>query len=192
MNKKDHEKDKCNYRPISLLSVSGKIMESAVASSIISHISDNSLSNPHQWAYKKDHCTELLLSKTTEDWKRALDNNMVVGIVFVDQLLILFLIMCCFKSCKLIVITSPLLLAVVFARVKLRLVSPKDLCSVSSYFLSSVMICQTLSVTVMVNCICMLTDTNMYLARVALWTSSVLISPNSVKILSSLNRPSAT
>ena len=29
-------------------------------------------------------------------------------------------------------------------------------------------------------------------ARVALWTSSVLISPNSVKILSSLNRPSAT
>ena len=163
MNKKDHETDKCNYRPISLLSVSGKIMESAVASSIISHISDNSLSNPHQWAYKKDHCTELLLSKTTEDWKRALDNNMVVGIVFVDYTLILFLIMCCFKSCKLIVIKSPLLMAVVLARVKLRLVSPKDLCSVPSYFLSSVMICQTLSVTVMVNCICMLTDTTMYL-----------------------------
>ena len=30
MNKKDHETDKCNYRPISLLSVSGKIMESAI------------------------------------------------------------------------------------------------------------------------------------------------------------------
>lgn len=43
MNKKDHETDKCNYRPISLLSVSGKIMESAVASSIMSHISDNNL-----------------------------------------------------------------------------------------------------------------------------------------------------
>ena len=80
MNEKDHETDKCNYCPISLLSVSGKIMESAVASSIMSHISDNSLSNPHQWAYKKDHCTEHM----TEDWKKALDNNMVVGIVFVD------------------------------------------------------------------------------------------------------------
>ena len=80
MNKKDHETDKCNYRPISLLSVSGKIMESAVASSIMSHISDNNLSNPHQWAYKKDHCTEHM----AKDWKRALDNNMVVGIVFVD------------------------------------------------------------------------------------------------------------
>ena len=63
MNKKDRETNKCNYRPISLLSISGKIMESAVASSIMSHISDNNLSNPHQWAYKKDHCTELLLSK---------------------------------------------------------------------------------------------------------------------------------
>ena len=70
--------------PISLLSVSGKIMESAVASSIMSHLSDNNLSNPNQWAYKKDNCTELLLSKVTEDWKRALDSNMVVGIVFVD------------------------------------------------------------------------------------------------------------
>ena len=77
---KDYETDKCNYRPISLLSVSGKIMESAVASSIMSHISDNNLSNPHQWAYKKDHRTEHM----TEDWKRALDNYMVVGIVFVD------------------------------------------------------------------------------------------------------------
>ena len=84
MNKKDQETDKCKYRPISLLSVSGKMIDSAVASSIMSHISDNNLSNPHQWAYKKDHCTELLLSKMTEDWKRALDNNMVVGIVFVD------------------------------------------------------------------------------------------------------------
>ena len=51
-----------------------------IASSIMSHISDNNLSNPHQWAYKKDHCTEHM----TEDWKRALDNNMVVGIVFLD------------------------------------------------------------------------------------------------------------
>ena len=124
-----------------------------IASSIMSRISDNNLSNPHQWAYKKDHCTEHM----TEDWKRALDNNMVVGIVFVDQLLILFLIMYCFKSCKLIVITSPLLMAVVLARVKLRLVSLKELSSDPSYFLSSVMICQTLSVTVMVNCICKLT-----------------------------------
>ncbi|CAB4004158.1 Hypothetical predicted protein, partial [Paramuricea clavata] len=38
----------------------------------------------HQWAYKKGHSTELLLVKMTENWRRALDNNLVVGIVFVD------------------------------------------------------------------------------------------------------------
>ena len=84
MYKKNYETDKCSYHSISLLSVSGKTMESAVASSIMSHFSDNNFSYPHQWAYKKDNCTELLLCKMTEDWKRALDNNMVVGIVFVN------------------------------------------------------------------------------------------------------------
>ena len=84
----------------------------------------------------------------TEDWKRALDNNMVVGIVFLDKLMILLHIVYCFKSCKLIVIKSPLLMVIVLARVKFRLVSLKDLCSVPTYFLSSVMICQTLIVSV--------------------------------------------
>jgi hypothetical protein len=37
-----------------------------------------------QWAYKKGHSTELLLTKMTEDWRRALDDHQVVGIVFVD------------------------------------------------------------------------------------------------------------
>ena len=36
-----------------------------------------------QWAYKKSHSTELLLVKITDDWRRALDKNYVVGVVFV-------------------------------------------------------------------------------------------------------------
>ena len=59
-------------------------MESTVSSSITSHIAIHNLSNPHQWAYKKGHTTELLLVKMTEHWRRALDNNETVGIVFVD------------------------------------------------------------------------------------------------------------
>ena len=34
--------------------------------------------------YKEGHSTDLLLVKMTEDWRRALDNNLVVGVVFVD------------------------------------------------------------------------------------------------------------
>ncbi|KAK2561868.1 RNA-directed DNA polymerase from mobile element jockey [Acropora cervicornis] len=82
--KKDDETDKQIYRPISLLCVPGKLMEHAVATLIATHISEHNLGHPHQWAYKKCHSTELLLTKMIEDWKRALDNNLVVGIAFVD------------------------------------------------------------------------------------------------------------
>ena len=82
--KKDDETEKGNYRPISLLCVPGKLLETCVSSTITNHLTDHHLSHPHQWAYKKGHSTELLLVKMTEEWRRALDNNLVVGVVFVD------------------------------------------------------------------------------------------------------------
>ena len=82
--KKDDETDKQNYRPISLLCVHGKLMEHGVATTTANHISEHNLGHPHQWAYKKDQSTELLLVKVIEDWRRALDSNLVVDIVFVD------------------------------------------------------------------------------------------------------------
>ena len=59
-------------------------MESCVVSTITSHIADHGLSNKRQWAYKQGHSTELLLGKMSKDWRRAVDNNHTVGIVFVD------------------------------------------------------------------------------------------------------------
>ena len=47
-------------------------------------ITGQGLGNPHQWAYKKGHSTELLLVKITDDWRRALDKKYVAGVVFVD------------------------------------------------------------------------------------------------------------
>ena len=82
--KKDDVTDKQNYRPISLLSVPGKLMETAVSRTITTHLSDHNLGNSHQWAYKKGHSTELLLVKMVDDWRCALDKNLIVGIVFVD------------------------------------------------------------------------------------------------------------
>lgn len=82
--KSDDETVKQNYRPISLLSVPGKLMESMVASTITTHVTEQGLGNPHQWAYKKGHSTELLLVKITDDWRQAIDKKHVVGVVFVD------------------------------------------------------------------------------------------------------------
>ena len=78
------ETNKLNYRPISLLCVPGKIMESCVAVTVTSHIREHDLSDHHQWAYKKGHSTEHLLIRMTEDWRQALDNGLTVGVVFVD------------------------------------------------------------------------------------------------------------
>ena len=50
-DKSDDETDKHNYRPISLLSVPGKLTESMVASTITTHVPGQGLGNPHQWAF---------------------------------------------------------------------------------------------------------------------------------------------
>ena len=64
--------------------VPGKLMESMVALTIVTHVIGQGLGNPHQWVYKKGHSTEQLLVKITDDWRRALDKKYVVGAVFVD------------------------------------------------------------------------------------------------------------
>ena len=81
--KRDDKIDKHNYRPSSLLRVPEKLMECMMASTITTHVTGQGLRNPHQWAYKKGHSTVLLLVKITDDWRRALDKNYVVGVVFV-------------------------------------------------------------------------------------------------------------
>lgn len=59
-------------------------MESVVASNITEHINKHDLSNRNQWGYKKGFSTELLMSKMTENWRKALDRKQVVCVVFVD------------------------------------------------------------------------------------------------------------
>lgn len=76
--------DKQNYRPTSLLCAIGKLMEMSVSSLITNLVSDHNLSHPRQLVYKRGHPSELLLAKMTEDWRRALDRNLAVGIVYVD------------------------------------------------------------------------------------------------------------
>ena len=57
-------------------------MGSKVASTIDTHVTVQGLRNPHQWAYKKGHSTELLLVKITDELRRALDKKYVEGEVF--------------------------------------------------------------------------------------------------------------
>ena len=82
--KKDDEADTNNYRPISLLSVPSKIMESCVSESVVRHVFQNNLVTDKQWAYHEGHSTELLLVHLSEIWRTAIDADKVVAVAFVD------------------------------------------------------------------------------------------------------------
>ena len=81
--KKDDAADISNYRPISLLSAPSKIMESYVSDTIVRHVFDNNLITD-QWAYREGYSTELLLVHLSETWRKAVDQNKVVAVAFID------------------------------------------------------------------------------------------------------------
>ena len=73
-----------NFRPISLLSIPGKILEDIISNSIDNHIEAQNLLSDNQWGFRKNHSTEGLLLHLTDTWKWALDNNLKVGVLFID------------------------------------------------------------------------------------------------------------
>ena len=74
--------DPNNCRPISLLSVPGKLLERVIYKSVDDHTLSNNVLNNRQWGLRKGYSTESLLLHLTESWKRALDNGNKVGVIF--------------------------------------------------------------------------------------------------------------
>ena len=67
-----------NYRPISLLSLPSKLLESQICSITDTHLHRCSIKSSKQWGFKKELSTEGMLISMTERWKIA------VGAVFID------------------------------------------------------------------------------------------------------------
>ena len=82
--KKGAPTDMSNFRPISLLSIPGKILEDIISDSIDNHIEAQDLLSDNQWGFRKNHSTEGLLLHLTDTWKWALDENLKVGVLFID------------------------------------------------------------------------------------------------------------
>ena len=80
--KEGSQLDRGNYRPITLLSIPGKVLESIIAHEIDTHFLQ--IHNNHQWGFKKGRSPELLMLRLTETWKEALDRGKTVGVLFID------------------------------------------------------------------------------------------------------------
>ena len=83
--KKDDETERGNYRPVSLLSIPSKIMESIVNDALVKHVfRDNKLVSNRQWAYRPGHSTEYLMIHLTETWRSVIDSGKFVAVAFID------------------------------------------------------------------------------------------------------------
>ena len=82
--KKGREEDRTCYRPLSMLSIPSKIMESYVASNVTNHVVTQNLLDNRQWAYSRGKSTEQLLIHLTKRWREAVERKLFVGILFAD------------------------------------------------------------------------------------------------------------
>ena len=73
-----------NYRPVSILSIPSKIMESIICKNIDDHLEQHALIYNRQWGFRKNHSTITALLHMTETWKKFVDNKMYVGVLFLD------------------------------------------------------------------------------------------------------------
>ena len=75
---------KNNFRPISNLAFSGKLIKYIVADQIISYIDQHSLMEEKQSAYRKFHSTETALFKVKTNIIRAMNNQEITWLILLD------------------------------------------------------------------------------------------------------------
>ena len=73
-----------NYRPISILPVLSKILERHVHDCLYHYICNHNLLNNNQSGFRPKHSCFTLLTKITEKWVSAINNDEMVGSVMID------------------------------------------------------------------------------------------------------------
>jgi hypothetical protein len=82
--KKGERSDPANYRPVSLTSVTCKILEHVLASNIRQHLDDHGILSPSQHGFRKRHSCETQLLTTIEDLAKGLDNREQIDCLILD------------------------------------------------------------------------------------------------------------
>ena len=73
-----------NYRPISILPVLSKILERIVYKQLLSHLENNGLLSSLQFGFRSKGSTELAVTYFTDKIRKEVDNENIVGAVFID------------------------------------------------------------------------------------------------------------
>ena len=81
-SKDGSKQDKTKYRPISILNGFSKVFERYYLNSMLNHV--NQILSKYISAYRKGHSCQNVLLKLTEEWRKNLDDNKVVGALLID------------------------------------------------------------------------------------------------------------
>ena len=84
VHKKNLRSEPSNYRPVSLFSVVGKLLERIVVEAIYQHLSENHLLSDRQFGLRASHSTSDLLLLLFKDWWNALDESLDTLVVALD------------------------------------------------------------------------------------------------------------
>ena len=84
IHKKGNKSDLSNYRPISLTSISCKVMEGFVRDHLLKHFIDNKLFNNNQFGFLKGRSTMLQLLHIMDEWTECLESGGQINAIYAD------------------------------------------------------------------------------------------------------------
>ena len=73
-----------NFRPVSVLSVVAKILERIVHRQLYTYLQEHSILHEAQSGFRPQHTTQDVLVSTIDDWRKALDEDKLVGSITLD------------------------------------------------------------------------------------------------------------
>ncbi len=84
IHKKDSTQDRCNFRPISILSTLSKLLERNIHISLYNFLKTNNLLHLAQSGFGHLFSFETALSNILNKWTQAIDKGLINGVIFLD------------------------------------------------------------------------------------------------------------
>ena len=82
--KKGDRTQASNYRPVSLTSISCKIMEHIIASQVMDHLDSQNILHPNQHGFRANRSCETQLLMTVDDLSKTINNHQQVDMAILD------------------------------------------------------------------------------------------------------------